>query len=128
MKSVFIPLFILVTLFVSCSMPNADGTIAMMSRYWQFYRVENFDSLKTFYTGSIPDSTFWNALHTLHEKYGDVKDISLSNITVGQAFGEGERVELTYQVEYDKRFLGHQFIFKKDDKGVFKIIRHELTQ
>jgi hypothetical protein len=109
-------------------MPKADETIAMMNRYWDFYRVENLDSLKTFYFAPIPDTSFWNALHEVREKYGDVKNISLTKTTVGQAFGEGARVELTYEVEYDKKVLDHEFTFKKDDKGVFKISRHELTK
>ena len=128
MKRVYTPLFFLITLFVSCSMPKADGTIASMNRYWDFYRVENFDSLKTFYTAPIPDTSFWNALHKVGEQYGNIKDISLINTTVGRAFGKGERIELTYEVEYDKKVLDHIFAFKKDDKGVFKISRHELTK
>jgi hypothetical protein len=128
MKKVFTSLFFLFILFVSCSMPKADDTIAMMNRYWNFYRVENFDSLKTFYTGSIPDTSFWNALRGEAAQYGDIKDINLSTISVGQSFSEGENIELTYQVVYDKNFLYHKFTFKKNDKGVFKIVRHELTK
>lgn len=128
MKKVYASLFLLVILFVSCSMPKADNTIAMMNRYWEFYRVGNIDSLKTFYTGGVPDTSFWNSLHAVGEKYGDIKNVSLTNTTVGQAFGEGERIELTYEVEYDKKVLDHEFIFKKDENGVFKISKHELTK
>lgn len=128
MKNGYIPLFFLINLFVSCGMPRADETIAGMNRYWDFYRVENFDSLKAFYIPPIPDTSFWNALHKVGAQYGKIQNISLTNTTVGQAFGKGERIELTYEVEYEKKVLDHIFSFKKDDKGVFKISKHELTK
>jgi hypothetical protein len=128
MKKVYTPLYFLVILFVSCSMPKADNTIAMMNRYWEYYRVDNIDSLKTFYTGGVPDTSFWKSLHAVGEKYGDIKNVSLTKTTVGQAFGEGARIELTYEVEYDRKVLDHEFIFKKDENGVFKISKHLLTK
>jgi hypothetical protein len=128
MKRIYTPLFFLVTLFSSCSMPKADDTITMMNRYWEFYQVDKFDSLKTFYTGGVPDTSFWNSLHAVGEKYGDIKNVSLINTTVGQAVGKGPRIELTYEVEYDKKVLDHEFIFIKDENGVFKILKHQLTK
>lgn len=128
MKRTYTPLFFLIILFVSCSLPKADDTIAMMNRYWDFYRANNFDSLKTFYTGGVPDTSFWNSLHTVGEKYGDIKNVSLTNTTVGQAVGKGPRIELTYEVEYDKKVLDHEFIFVKNENGVYKISSHQLTK
>jgi hypothetical protein len=128
MKRVYTSLFFLVIMFVSCSLPKADNTIAMMNRYWEFYKVGNIDSLKTFYTDQIPDTAYWNSMHGVIEKYGDIKNIALTNTTVGQSLGEGERIELTYEVEYEKKTLDHEFVFRKDNNGVFKISNHELTK
>jgi hypothetical protein len=128
MKRIYTLLFCLVILFVSCSLPNADNTVAMMNRYWDFYRVDNIDSLKTFYNLPLADTSFWNALHEVGVQNGDIKNISLTNTTVGKSLGEGERIELTYEVEYDRKVLNHEFVFRKDNNGDFKISSHQLTK
>jgi hypothetical protein len=115
---------------VACNMPKADQAIAMMNRYWNFYKVENYDSLKTFYisSGANIDTGFWKAVHFQHENYGHVKSVNMTQTGVEQSLSEGEKIELAYEVEYEKKVVTHDFSFKKDEKGVFRITNHEFNQ
>jgi hypothetical protein len=56
---------------VACSIPKPDLAISKMEQYWQYYKVENYDSLKAFYIpkGENPAKKMtWllNPLHNLH--------------------------------------------------------------
>jgi hypothetical protein len=130
MKRINYSLFFLFTLIIACNMPKPDKAVAMMNRYWNFYQVENYDSLKTFYisNGENVDTSFWRAIHQLHENYGSVKNVTMTKTGVEQSLGEGESIELAYEVELDKKVITHEFAFKKDEKGVFRISNHEFNQ
>jgi hypothetical protein len=109
-------------------MPKPDETVAMMNRYWDFYRAENYDSLKTFYisNGEEIGTSFWNGMQQLHKDYGGVKSITMTKTEVKQSVGEGEGIELIYEVELDKKVITHDLSFRKDETGVFRIANHEF--
>jgi hypothetical protein len=114
-------------------MPKPEKTAATMEKYWNFYKVENYDSLKTFYIpkGNNPDEKYKDlckALHGLHENYGNVHNVLLTGQSATKSLGEGETIGLTYEVEFEKKVINHEFSFKKDDKGEFRIMDHTFSQ
>ena len=119
--------------FLACNMPNADGTISKMEKYWQYYRVENYDSLRAFYIPKGDNSNeqlsaLFGAFHNLHEKYGSVRSVNLVEKSTSKSIDKGDRIELTYEVEFEKKVINSQFSFAKDGDGEFKIIDHSFGQ
>lgn len=124
---------LLCVFIIACNMPKADLTISKMEQYWQYYRVENYDSLRAFYIpkGDNPNerlNSLFNALHNLHENYGSVRSVNLVEKSTSKSIDKGDRIELKYEVEFDKKFINNQFSFAKDENGKFKIIDHSFSQ
>lgn len=132
-KSMHVTLIAFLFVFISCKMPKPDLAISTMERYWQYYKVENYDSLKAFYIpkGDNPDerlNSLFGALHNLHENYGSVRSINLIEKSASKSTEKGDRIELIYEVQYDKKVINNQFSFAKDENGEFKIIDHSFSQ
>src|SRR4051794_7153849 len=86
MKSIYCCLIFLSMLMVACHLPDTKKTVATMEHYWNYLKVENYDSLKIFYIpkGDNPDEKYKSlsaALHQLHEKYGNIRNVSLTSQT-----------------------------------------------
>jgi hypothetical protein len=112
-------------------MPKPDLAISKMEKYWQYYRVENYDSLRAFYIpkGENSDerlSSLFNTLHSLHENYGSVRSVNLVEESASKSLENGDRIELIYEVEFDKKVIKNQFSFAKDGSGNFKIMDHSF--
>lgn len=118
---------------LGCSIPRADEAVSQMNQYWEHYKVENYDSLRSFYIpkGDNPEErikNLFNALHSLHTKYGNVRNVKLVETTTSKSLEKGDRIDLVYEVEFDKKVINNQFSFKKDRDGKLRIIDHAFNQ
>ena len=133
-KSIFISAIAFLCMFIlACGMPNANVAISKMEKYWQYYRIENYDSLRTFYIpkGDNPNerlNSLFGAFRNLHKNYGSVRSIKLIEMTTSKSLDNGDRIELTYEVEFEKEVINNQFSFAKDEDGKFKILDQSFGQ
>lgn len=130
MKKIFPFIFFIFAMTIACKMPKPDQAIAMMDLYWNFYKVGNFDSLETFYIvkgDSADEKYFWNALRKMRENGGNIRKISLTSTSIERSLNNGESIGLAYEVEFEKFMVKHEFVFKKNEKGVLRISNHEFN-
>lgn len=133
MKLMHIGLLALLFTIIGCSMPQSDAAVSKMEQYWKYYKVENYDSLKSFYIpkGDNPEkrlNDLFSALHNLHNNYGNVHNVSLIEKSASKSLDKGDRIELIYEVEYEKKVIHNQFSFAKDKNGEFKILDQSFDQ
>lgn len=114
---------------LSCTSPTPDVAIAKMEKYWGYYKVENYDSLRTFYRLKGNPNEGLNAIigtiQNLHENYGDVQNVHLS---VKEIANDGNWIRLVYEVKFDKKSISNIFTFKKNKYGEFNITDHKFGQ
>ena len=114
---------------LSCTSPTPDPAIAKMEKYWEYYRVGNYDSLRNFYRLKVNHPTGLNAIigtiQSLHENYGGVQNIHLS---VTEITNDGNQIRLVYEVKFFKKSIGNIFTFKKDKYGEYNITDHRFGQ
>jgi hypothetical protein len=114
-----------ITLFIGCSLPDTKKPIAMMDKYWAFYKAKKYDSLKSFYLKSaIPEEQFpkmFAVMEKLSNEVGNITQINLTKTTTNNTTHDGKTVELTYTAVHERGTVEYEFKLKALSDGEFKI-------
>ena len=129
-KSIYISSIASLFIFIqACQGPTTDAAVSTMEKYWEYYKDEKYDSLRTFYSLRAYPYEKLNpviyAMRDLHEKYGFVQTIHLS---VKEISDDGNSIRLLYEVKFATKSIANVFSFKKNGKGEYKIKEHLMGQ
>jgi hypothetical protein len=114
-----------ITLFIGCSLPDTKKPIALMDKYWTFYKAKQYDSLKPFYLKSaIPEEQFpkmFAVMEKLSNEVGNITKVDLTQMSANNTTNEGKTVELTYHAVHERGTVEYEFKLKAGPDGEFKI-------
>lgn len=114
-----------ITLFIGCGLPDTKKPIAMMDKYWTFYKAKQYDSLKPFYLKSaISEEQFpkmFEVMEKLSNEVGNITQINLTQVSANNTTNGGKSVELTYQATHERGTVEYEFKLKAAENGEFKI-------